>query len=159
MEAFLTHDQAAAGTEQPPPDFRPFGNRLLLKYIMPETNGVLLPESVNRRSLSEGNWARVIAVGPGLLKPDGTWLPVQIPVGAKVLLPDHPVLGVAMNGEAWLVCHENELLGQLGEPELQEGEFRQLLRSPSPEPVMLEPVDAPFKQLLDYVEKHGPIQE
>lgn len=113
METVVVNYNEAAQGSGKVPNFRPFGSRVLLKFIEPDTHGVLLPESVDRQSL--GNWARVVAVGPGVLRPDGTYQPVAMQVGARVLLPPHPVTGVTIDGETWIVCHENELMGELAE--------------------------------------------
>lgn len=104
----VTFEDAARGSGEAPP-FKPFGPRVLLKAIRPESN-VLLPDGVDHPL---GNWARVVAVGTGYDTPDGGLRPCRVQVGAKVLLPPHPVVGVTIAGEQWIVCHETELLGEL----------------------------------------------
>lgn len=91
------------------PDFKPFGDRLLCKFEKPDTTIELLDDT------RFGNFARVVARGPGRTKPDGTLHPVAIELGAKVLLPNRPCDAVTLNGETWIIVHESELLGQVGE--------------------------------------------
>lgn len=124
METTVSIQEVALGNG-PIPDFRPTRDRLLIKFLSPEAaNGVVLPDNVKAIGSSLGNWGRVVRKGPGLLRPDGTYQEILIPLGAKVALPPHMIIGITINREHWVVCHEAELLGVLvDEQHMTEREF------------------------------------
>ena len=90
------------------PAFEPFADRVLVKWEKPDTTIELLDDT------RFGNFAEVVAVGPGRMKPDGTVIPPAVKPGDKVLLPtDRPLEGVTLEGRNYVVVHEHALVGKV----------------------------------------------
>lgn len=92
----------------------PLADRVLVKRMLPQTKsagGILLPETGTKK-LNEGE---VVAVGPGAMTREGTRLPIDIAVGAKVMLPEYGGHNIELDGapdeEELVLYRADDILG------------------------------------------------
>lgn len=95
--------------------FRPKGDRVLvIPLVTPEKrNGVIIAESA-RYLTAEG---RVIAVGPGARRPDGSRIALETQVGDIVKYTPYTGSAFKLNDEDVLVLREGDLLGDIVDDE------------------------------------------
>lgn len=89
---------------------RPLNDRVLVQRVEAEAKtagGILLPETAKEKP-KEG---RVVAVGNGKLKDDGTREPLGVKAGERVLFSSYAGTEVKINGEEYLIMREEDLLG------------------------------------------------
>lgn len=91
--------------------FRPKGDRVLvIPLVTPEKkNGVIIAESA-RYLTAEG---KVIAVGPGVRRADGTVIPLETQVGDVVKYTPYTGSAFKLNDQDVLVLRESDLLGDI----------------------------------------------
>ena len=89
---------------------RPLHDRVVIKRVEELTKtsgGIIIPDTAKEKP-SEGI---VEAVGSGLVKEDGTVLPMTLKVGDKVLFAKWSGTEVKIDGNEYLLVKESEVLG------------------------------------------------
>lgn len=89
---------------------RPLNDRILVQRLEQESKtagGIIIPDSAKEKP-AEG---KVIAVGSGKMKDDGTRSPMEIKVGDKVLFSKYGGTDIKVDGEDYLIMREDDILG------------------------------------------------
>ncbi len=89
---------------------RPLQDRILVKRIDEEeiTNGgIIIPDSAKEKP-SEG---KVIAVGNGKIKEDGTLQPLDVKKGDRILFSKYAGTEINVDGEEHIIIREDDVLG------------------------------------------------
>jgi len=89
---------------------RPLHDRLIVKRLEEEDKtkgGIIIPDSAKEKP-AEG---KVIAVGAGRLKKDGTKLPMEVKKGDRILFAKYGGTEVKIDGEEHLIMKEEDVLG------------------------------------------------
>ena len=91
---------------------QPFGERILVKIINPEetTSTGLLVKPVDKESSNKGI---VEAVGEGTLLQDGTYKPLSIQEGDKVLFSLNAGTKLYDGNDMYRILHVRDVLGKL----------------------------------------------
>lgn len=88
---------------------RPLHDRLIVKRLEEEEKtkgGIIIPDTAKEKPI-EG---KVIAVGEGRLKKDGTKIPMEVKKGDRVLFARYAGTEVKIDGEEHLMMREDEIL-------------------------------------------------
>jgi chaperonin GroES len=88
---------------------RPFHDRLIIQTLEEEEKtkgGIIIPDTAKEKPV-EG---KVIAVGPGRIKKDGTKIPLEIKKGDRVLYAKYAGTEIKMDGEEYLMMKEDDIL-------------------------------------------------
>ena len=91
---------------------RPLQDRIIVKRIEEEEKtrgGIIIPDSAKEKP-SEG---KVVAVGKGKLKEDGTIQPLDVKKGDRVLFSKYSGTEVQIDGEEHLIIREDDVLAVL----------------------------------------------
>jgi chaperonin GroES len=89
---------------------RPLHDRLIVKRLEEEEKtkgGIIIPDSAKEKP-AEG---KVIAVGAGRVKKDGTKLPMEVKKGDRILFAKYGGTEVKIDGEEHLIMKEEDVLG------------------------------------------------
>jgi chaperonin GroES len=89
---------------------RPLQDRILVKRLEQEATtkgGIIIPDTAKEKP-AEG---RVVAVGSGKLKEDGTVIPLELKVGDRVLFSKYGGNEVKIEGEEYLIMLQDDILG------------------------------------------------
>ena len=89
---------------------RPLHDRLIVKRLEEEEKtkgGIIIPDSAKEKPV-EG---KVIAVGAGRVKKDGTKLPMEVKKGDRILFAKYGGTEVKIDGEDHLIMREEDVLG------------------------------------------------
>jgi chaperonin GroES len=89
---------------------RPLHDRLIVKRLEEEgktKGGIIIPDSAKEKP-AEG---KVIAVGAGRVKKDGTKLPMEVKKGDRILFVKYGGTEVKIDGEEHLIMKEEDVLG------------------------------------------------
>jgi len=89
---------------------RPLHDRLIVKRLEEEEKtkgGIIIPDSAKEKPV-EG---KVIAVGAGRVKKDGTKLPMEVKKGDRILFAKYGGAEVKIDGEEHLIMKEEDVLG------------------------------------------------
>ena len=92
--------------------FRPLYDRALLKRAEEQhrtAGGVIIPDTAQENATE----AEVIAVGPGRRRKDGSFEPIDLKVGNRVLLGKWSGTEVTIDGEDYLILMVEDVLGIL----------------------------------------------
>ncbi len=90
-------------------NLKPLGDRLLVEPIEQEQttpSGIILPETAKEKPMQ----AKVLAVGPGGRKEDGTRIEMDVKAGDMVLYPKYAGTEVKVNEKKYLILKENDVL-------------------------------------------------
>ncbi|KAI7865907.1 chaperonin GroS [Spinellus fusiger] len=90
----------------------PLLDRVLIQRVKAQqqtASGIFIPEKA-QEALNEGV---VVAVGKGALAKDGSYLPLQVAKGDKVLLPAYGGSVVKVQEEEYLLFRDSELLAKV----------------------------------------------
>jgi chaperonin GroES len=93
---------------------KPLEDRILLKGISDMTttaSGIIIPETASKDRPQK---AEVLAVGPGVMKKDGTRLPLDVKVGDKVLVSKYAADEVKVDGEEYYIIRQSSILAVIG---------------------------------------------
>lgn len=93
---------------------RPLHDRLIVKRLEEEERtkgGIIIPDTAKEKPI-EG---RVIAVGDGRIKEDGTKIPMEVKVGDRVLFAKYAGTEVKIDGEEHLMMREDDILAIIEE--------------------------------------------
>jgi len=88
---------------------RPLHDRLIVKRLEEEEKtkgGIIIPDTAKEKPI-EG---KVIAVGDGKVKEDGTKIPLEMKVGDTVLFAKYAGTEVKIDGEELLMMREDDIL-------------------------------------------------
>ena len=89
---------------------QPFGDKVLIKILVPEENaGSLLVVPVSKEKSNKG---LVIAVGEGTTLPDGTVRPLQIKPGDVVLFTHNSGINFATGKNDYKIIPAKDILGK-----------------------------------------------
>lgn len=93
-------------------NFKPLGDRVLVKPIERETmkGGIIIPDTAKEKPM-EGE---VLAVGPGKMADKGERAAMDVKKGDRVLYGKYSGTEVKLDGETYLIIHQDEILGILG---------------------------------------------
>lgn len=90
-----------------------FGNRLLITRddkLEQSEGGIILPTDARERSMT----GKVVAVGPGMRKADGTYMPMIVKPGDVVLFEQfRQMIEVKLNGVTYHIMNENDIIGRV----------------------------------------------
>ena len=92
---------------------RPLHDRIIVKRTEEEEKtkgGIIIPDTAKEKP-AEG---KVIAVGEGRIKKDGTKIPLEVKVGDRVLFSKFGGTEVKIDGEEHLMMREDDLLAVIG---------------------------------------------
>lgn len=93
---------------------RPLHDRLIVKRLEEEEKtkgGIIIPDTAKEKPI-EG---RVIAVGDGKMKEDGTKIPMEVKVGDRILFAKYAGTEVKIDGEEHLMMREDDVLAIIEE--------------------------------------------
>lgn len=88
---------------------RPLHDRLIIQRLEEEEKtkgGIIIPDTAKEKPI-EG---RVIAVGAGRIKKDGTKIPPEVKQGNRVLYAKYAGTEVKIDGEEYLIMKEDDIL-------------------------------------------------
>ena len=89
---------------------RPLQDRIIVKRIDEEETtkgGIIIPDTAKEKPQE----AKVIAVGKGKVKEDGTVLPLDVKKGDRVLFSKYSGTEINIEGEEHLIIREDDVLG------------------------------------------------
>jgi chaperonin GroES len=89
---------------------KPLHDRLIVKGLEEEEKtkgGIIIPDTAKEKPV-EG---KVIAVGTGKLKKDGTKIPLEMKKGDRVLFAKYAGTEIKIDGEEHLIMKEDDILG------------------------------------------------
>jgi chaperonin GroES len=92
--------------------FRPLRDRILVKRLDEEEKtkgGIIIPDTAKEKPQE----AQVMAVGTGRVADDGTVRPLEVRVGARVLLGKYAGTEVNLDDEEHLIIREDDVLAIL----------------------------------------------
>ena len=88
---------------------RPLHDRIIVKRLEEEEKtkgGIIIPDTAKEKPI-EG---RVIAVGDGKIKEDGTKIPLDVKKGDRVLFAKYGGTEIKIDGEEHLMMREDDIL-------------------------------------------------
>jgi chaperonin GroES len=92
---------------------RPLHDRLIVKRLEEEEKtkgGIIIPDTAKEKPI-EG---KVIAVGDGRIKKDGSKIPMEVKKGDRVLFAKYSGTEVKIDGEEHLMMREDDVLAIIG---------------------------------------------
>ena len=92
---------------------KPLGDRLIVKPSEEEettASGIVLPDTAKEKPAK----GKVLAVGDGAIKEDGTRQPIDVSEGDEVLYSKYGGTEVKIEDEELLVLRESDVLAKLG---------------------------------------------
>lgn len=93
---------------------KPLDDRVLLKGIsemQTTVSGIIIPDTASKDRPQK---AEVLAVGPGVLKKDGSRVPLDVKVGDIVLVSKYAADEVKIDGEEYYIIHQSSILAVIG---------------------------------------------
>jgi chaperonin GroES len=89
----------------------PLQDRVLIERIEPaeekSPGGIIIPDTAKEKPM-EG---KVIAVGKGRVKEDGTVIPLDVKVGDRVIFSKYAGTEIKIDGKEYLIMREDDILG------------------------------------------------
>lgn len=89
---------------------RPLQDRVIVKRLAEEEKtkgGIIIPDTAKEKPM-EG---KVIAVGKGKVKEDGSIIKMDVKVGDKILFSKYAGSEIKMDNEELLIMREDDILG------------------------------------------------
>lgn len=89
---------------------KPLGDRVLVKRLEEEAktrSGIIIPDTAKEKP-QEG---KVVAVGPGKTNDKGEKIPMEVKAGDKILFGKYSGTEVKLEGEDYLIMHQDDILG------------------------------------------------
>ncbi len=89
---------------------RPLQDRIIVKRLDSEektASGLYIPDSAKDKPQQ----GKVIAVGKGKVKEDGSILPVEVKKGDKILFGKYAGTEIKVDNEEYLIMREEDVLG------------------------------------------------
>lgn len=93
-------------------NIRPLGDRVLVKPLdkeKQERGGLIIPDTAKEKP-QEGE---IVAAGKGKTTEDGKVLPMDVKVGDKVLYGKYSGTEIKIDGDDYLIMHQEDILGIL----------------------------------------------
>lgn len=93
---------------------RPLQDRLIVERIESEektAGGLYIPDSAKEKPQQ----GRVLAVGKGRVREDGTVQPLDLKEGDKILFGKYSGTEIKIDGDDYLIMREDDVLGVLAE--------------------------------------------
>lgn len=90
-------------------NIKPLLDNVLIKPLEAETktsSGILLPDSAKEKP----QMGEVMAIGTGLVTPDGKTIPMNVAVGQKVMYKKWGGDEVKVNGQEWMIVKQGDIL-------------------------------------------------
>jgi chaperonin GroES len=87
---------------------RPLHDRLIVKRLEEEEKtkgGIIIPDTAKEKPI-EG---KVIAVGKGKIKEDGTQIPMEVKKGDRILFAKYAGTEIKIDGEEHLIMKEDDV--------------------------------------------------
>ncbi len=91
---------------------RPLHDRLIVERIEEteqKVGGIIIPDTAKEKPQQ----GKVVAVGKGKLKDDGSVTPLDVAAGDKVLFGKYSGQEIKLDGDEYLIMREDEILGVL----------------------------------------------
>jgi chaperonin GroES len=91
---------------------RPLGDRVLVKPLekeKQERGGLIIPDTAKEKP-QEGE---IVAAGKGKIAEDGKLLPMDVKAGDKILYGKYSGTEIKLDGEDFLIMHQDDILGVL----------------------------------------------
>lgn len=92
---------------------KPLGDRVLVKRSdeaeEKTAGGLIIPDTAKEKPQR----GKVIAVGQGTMKDDGTRAPLDVKAGDDILFGKYSGNEIKIDGEEYLIMHESDILGIL----------------------------------------------
>jgi chaperonin GroES len=91
-------------------NLKPLSDHIILEPIKEEMvteAGIILPETAEREKPQKG---KVVAVGPGRMKDDGTRIPVEVKVGDIVIFHQYGPSEIKIDKKDYLVAKEDDII-------------------------------------------------
>jgi len=91
---------------------RPLGDRVLVKPVEQQEvkkGGIIIPDTAKEKP-QEGE---IIAVGKGKIADDGKLIPMDVKAGDRILYGKYSGTEVKIDGEEYLIMHQEDVLGVL----------------------------------------------
>ncbi|MEW6380530.1 MAG: co-chaperone GroES [bacterium] len=91
-------------------NIKPLHDRILVKRVEvgeQVRGGIIIPDTAKEKPM-EG---KVIAVGGGKIKDDGTKIPLDVRVGQRILFGKYAGTEVKIEDEEYLIMREDDILG------------------------------------------------
>ena len=89
---------------------KPLGDRVLVKAVEKKDeirSGIIIPDTAKEKP-QEGE---VIAVGKGKIAEDGKLIPMDVKAGDKILYGKYSGTEVKIEGQEYLIMHQEDILG------------------------------------------------
>ena len=90
--------------------FKPLHDRVAIKRVSEEektAGGIIIPDTAQEKP-SEG---KVVAVGPGARKKDGTFAQMEVKVGDRILFGKWSGTEATIDGDELLIMQESDVMG------------------------------------------------
>ena len=91
---------------------KPLGDRVLVKAVEKKDEvrgGLIIPDTAKEKP-QEGE---IIAVGKGKISEDGKLIPMDVKAGDKILYGKYSGTEVKIEGQEYLIMHQDDILGLL----------------------------------------------
>ena len=91
-------------------NFRPLHDRVVIRRLDSDersAGGIIIPDTAQEKP-SEG---KVIAVGPGARKKDGTFAQMEVKVGDRILFGKWSGTEATIDGDELLIMQESDVMG------------------------------------------------
>jgi len=93
---------------------KPLGDRVLVKPLEEKEvkkGNIIIPDTAKEKPQQ----GKVIAVGKGKTTDDGKLIPIEVKVGDKVLYGKYSGTEIKIDGEEYLILHQDDILGIIEE--------------------------------------------
>jgi chaperonin GroES len=92
--------------------FTPLGDRVLIRALEEseqKVGGIIIPDTAKEKPQQ----GEVVAAGPGRRKKSGERVPLEVKAGDRILYGKYSGTEVNMDGQTYLILHEDEILARL----------------------------------------------
>ena len=92
--------------------FTPLGDRVLIRALEEseqKVGGIIIPDTAKEKPQQ----GEVVAAGPGKRKKSGERVPLEVKTGDRILYGKYSGTEVNMDGQTYLILHEDEILARL----------------------------------------------
>ncbi|SVD60488.1 uncharacterized protein METZ01_LOCUS413342 [marine metagenome] len=90
--------------------FKPLHDRVAVKRVGEEektAGGIIIPDTAQEKP-SEG---KIVAVGPGAREKNGTFVPMEVKVGDRILFGKWSGTEATIDGQELLIMQESDIMG------------------------------------------------
>ncbi len=88
---------------------KPLGSRVILQRLEEEENlkgGIILPDTAKKKQET----AQVVAIGKGKALKDGSYAPIPVKVGDKVLIDKYSGQEVTLDDEEYVIVKSDDII-------------------------------------------------